>query len=79
MTKKTAVTGIYFKTWEGAYNRWVKNEKLWGNGRFVIIHSKKPKKMYEYIEDRTNGARIELFAREKRDGWSVWGLDIKEK
>jgi N6-adenosine-specific RNA methylase IME4 len=39
-------------------------------------HSAKPQKMYEYIEKRTNGKKIELFARNKRDGWDVWGNEV---
>jgi N6-adenosine-specific RNA methylase IME4 len=41
------------------------------------VHSKKPIKAYEMIEalfpDLT---KIELFARNKRDGWSAWGNEI---
>src|SRR3990167_4444400 len=39
-------------------------------------HSQKPTKMYEFIENRTNGKKIELFARQKRDGWDVWGNEV---
>lgn len=39
-------------------------------------HSTKPKKMYEFIEKRTNGKKIELFARTNRDGWAVWGQEV---
>ena len=42
-------------------------------------HSTKPQIMYELIESRTIGKRIELFARNKREGWDVWGLDVNDK
>jgi N6-adenosine-specific RNA methylase IME4 len=39
-------------------------------------HSTKPVAMYEYIEDRTIGRRIELFARTARRGWTSWGNEL---
>ena len=39
----------------------------------VTRHSKKPNVFYDMIEKMYTGAKIELFAREKRDGWEVWG------
>jgi len=39
-------------------------------------HSKKPDIMYELIENNTPEPRIELFARGKRDGWEVWGIEV---
>ena len=39
-------------------------------------HSTKPQKMYEFIENRTVGNKIELFARDKRDGWDSWGNEV---
>lgn len=36
-------------------------------------HSRKPEKMREYIEKVSYAPRIELFAREKFDGWDCWG------
>ena len=39
-------------------------------------HSTKPEIMYRYIEDRTIGKKIELFARKKRKGWENWGNEI---
>ena len=36
-------------------------------------HSTKPNKMYELIENRTIGTKIELFARNKRQSWDSWG------
>jgi N6-adenosine-specific RNA methylase IME4 len=39
-------------------------------------HSTKPVAMYEYIENRTIGRRIELFARSTRRGWKSWGNEL---
>lgn len=39
-------------------------------------HSKKPDIMYQYIEDRTMGEKVELFARTCRPGWTVWGNQL---
>lgn len=36
-------------------------------------HSRKPDEQYEIIEACSPGPRLELFARGKRKGWSVWG------
>lgn len=41
-------------------------------------HSKKPLEMYEYIEKVSYGNYLELFAREKRDGWDSWGNEINK-
>lgn len=40
-------------------------------------HSKKPDFFYELIEKVSVGNKIELFARNKRDGWDAWGNEIK--
>ena len=36
-------------------------------------HSEKPNEFYDVIRDRTEGMRIDMFARKKRDGFHVWG------
>lgn len=41
------------------------------------IHSRKPNLMYEFIESNTPSPRIELFARNKREGWDVWGNEVE--
>lgn len=42
-------------------------------------HSVKPKSLQEHIEAAFPKARkIELFAREPRDGWMVWGDQVAE-
>ncbi|MBU1164772.1 transcriptional regulator [Patescibacteria group bacterium] len=43
-------------------------------------HSEKPEEVREAIEKMfPSQKRIELFARKKVRGWSVWGLDVFEK
>jgi N6-adenosine-specific RNA methylase IME4 len=39
-------------------------------------HSTKPEIVYKYLLTRTTGKRIELFARSKREGFDVWGLEV---
>lgn len=40
-------------------------------------HSRKPEAAYTLIESNAPTPRIELFAREKREGWDVWGNEVK--
>lgn len=40
-------------------------------------HSQKPSRFYEIIEDTGLEPRIELFARNRRDGWDSWGNECK--
>lgn len=37
------------------------------------VHSRKPQRAYDLIEQMYDAPRIELFAREVRPGWDVWG------
>lgn len=39
-------------------------------------HSEKPAKMFEMIEQCSPAPRIDLFAREQRPGWYVWGDEV---
>jgi len=39
-------------------------------------HSRKPDEIRELITKMYDGPRIELFAREKFDGWTAWGNEI---
>jgi N6-adenosine-specific RNA methylase IME4 len=40
-------------------------------------HSQKPDEAYEVIEKMYPGlARIELFARQAREGWAAWGNEV---
>lgn len=40
-------------------------------------HSRKPDEMYEIIEACSPGPYLELFAREKRNGWTQWGDELE--
>jgi N6-adenosine-specific RNA methylase IME4 len=42
-----------------------------------LEHSAKPQETYEIIERMyPKATRIELFARNERDGWAAWGNEI---
>lgn len=38
-------------------------------------HSRKPDQAYERIEAYCDGPRLEMFGRQSREGWTVWGLE----
>jgi len=40
-------------------------------------HSQKPTEFYDLIESISPGARLELFARDKRAGWDCWGNEVE--
>ncbi|RJO62360.1 MAG: methyltransferase [Dehalococcoidia bacterium] len=40
-------------------------------------HSQKPDEAYALIESISPAPRLELFARQKREGWDVWGNEVK--
>lgn len=40
-------------------------------------HSQKPNEFYEILESLKIKPRIELFARQKRKGWDVWGNEVR--
>jgi len=42
----------------------------------VRNHSQKPDEMYGIIEGLDINPKIELFAREKREGWDAWGNQV---
>lgn len=44
----------------------------WNRGKG---HSSKPLEIYPFIESCSPGPYIELFARNRRDGWAHWGAD----
>jgi N6-adenosine-specific RNA methylase IME4 len=41
-------------------------------------HSRKPEQMYDVIESCSPAPRLELFARNPRDGWAQWGDELGE-
>lgn len=42
-------------------------------------HSRKPDEQYELIEACSPGPYLELFARQRRSGWTVWGDESAEQ
>ena len=42
----------------------------------VGTHSKKPEIAYQIIEQQSPPNYLELFAREKKEGWDVWGNEV---
>jgi N6-adenosine-specific RNA methylase IME4 len=42
-------------------------------------HSRKPEELHRIIEACSPGPRLELFAREARNGWTVFGDEVKER
>jgi N6-adenosine-specific RNA methylase IME4 len=53
------------------FSTWYQVKRNYENG--VPKHSKKPYFFHQLIEQTSPGKRIELFAREKRGSWDVWG------
>ena len=41
------------------------------------VHSTKPDAFYELVERTCPGAKLELFARRRRPGWTVWGPEVE--
>tara|TARA_A100000164_G_scaffold311851_1_gene289969 strand:- start:627 stop:1154 length:528 start_codon:yes stop_codon:yes gene_type:complete len=42
-------------------------------------HSSKPEESFQWIENRSHGPYLEMFSRNKREGWTVWGKEIKSE
>lgn len=42
----------------------------------VRKHSQKPKEVYGLLESLDLNPKIELFARERRQGWDTWGNEL---
>jgi N6-adenosine-specific RNA methylase IME4 len=38
-------------------------------------HSRKPDEFFDLVESLCPGSKVELFARERRDGWQSWGAE----
>lgn len=45
-------------------------------GKRTKRHSEKPAYFYRMLEEYIDGPYLELFAREKRSGWTCWGDEI---
>ena len=50
------------------------NLKQNGQGK----HSSKPDEWYKLIEEMSPAPRIDIFARRERQGWDVWGNEVKQ-
>lgn len=42
-----------------------------------VRHSQKPEESYQLIESVSHEPRLEMFARQRRPGWSVWGNEVE--
>jgi N6-adenosine-specific RNA methylase IME4 len=56
-------------------NTWFNVKRTYENG--FPKHSKKPTFFYEMIENTSPGVKLEMFAREKREGWDIWGNELQ--
>jgi N6-adenosine-specific RNA methylase IME4 len=41
-------------------------------------HSRKPDEFYELVESRSNGSYLEMYSRQKRDGWTSLGNEVNK-
>jgi len=41
-------------------------------------HSRKPDEFYALVESLCPGSKLEIFAREKREGWTAWGAETEK-
>ena len=64
-------------TKKGVNGTWFDVKRKYVNG--YPCHSKKPDFFRELIDSVSNGNKIELFAREKHDGWDAMGFDVDGK
>jgi len=44
----------------------------------VREHSRKPIEFYELVEKLCPGSKLEMFCRENREGWTVWGSETEK-
>lgn len=52
-------------------------DSTWWQVKRQKRHSQKPEYFQDMIETVSNGPRLELFARRKRNGWDVWGNEVE--
>ena len=62
-------------TKKGVNGTWFDVKRKYVNG--YPCHSKKPDFFREMIDSVSTGNKIELFAREKHEGWDVWGNEVE--
>jgi len=48
----------------------------WVHNPSLKPHSTKPQSFYNLVEDMSPANYLEMFARNKRDGWDVWGNEV---
>ena len=53
---------------------WFEEKRQYVNG--YPCHSKKPDFFYKLIEKVSDGNKLELFSRNEREGWDVWGNEV---
>ena len=63
----------------------VKGKPVWDNTSFRDIiseprreHSRKPEAFYEMVNAICYGSKLDYFSRQEREGWSVFGNDVKK-
>jgi len=63
----------------------IKGKPIWENTKWRDIireprreHSRKPETFYKMVEEITVGRRLDVFSREKRKGWDVFGNDTEK-
>lgn len=84
MDKRDLFTGMGYTTRQNVeillLGRRGKPQRLSKSVHQVIVsprreHSRKPIEAHSRIETYCPGPRLELFARERREGWDAWGLE----
>jgi len=54
---------------------WFEEKRQYVNG--YPCHSKKPDFFYELIEKVSKGKKLELFSRNGRENWDIWGNEVE--
>jgi N6-adenosine-specific RNA methylase IME4 len=61
-----------------------KGKPFWDNTKHGTLisekrtqHSKKPKAFYDLVEELCPGRKLDYFARQKREGWDVYGDEVR--
>ncbi len=66
LARKGGPTGNPFGRMPGTHYSWPRTNR----------HSAKPKEFYQLVESVSPGPYLEMFARQPRDGWDVWGNEV---
>jgi len=63
----------------------VKGSPLWNNTTETTVlhadvreHSRKPDEFYEMVDRICSGVKLDMFAREQREGWQTWGNEVEK-